>query len=106
MDLFDELRQLIETLRQSGLDYALCGGFALAAHGIVRATEDIDLMVEETDLPKLRNAVEPRGYYLQPEPLVFQNGRVRMRRFVKTDAPDYLILDVLTVTPATRQAWD
>jgi hypothetical protein len=108
MDLFDELRKLIEALGKASLDYALCGGFALAAHGIVRATEDIDLMLEEGDLAKLRGAVEPIGFWLQPQPLLLKDGQVKIHRFVKTEAsgPDFLVLDVLTVTPATKQAWD
>jgi hypothetical protein len=44
MDLFDELKALITGLRESGLEYALCGGFALSVYGIVRATEDLDII--------------------------------------------------------------
>lgn len=108
MDLFDQLRKLIETLNSSHLDYALCGGFALAAHGIVRATEDIDLIIEEASLLSLRQAVEPIGYLFQTRPLVFKNGQVQIYRFVKTEppGPDFLLLDVLIVTSAIRQAWD
>lgn len=108
MDLFDELHKLIETLRVAGMEYALCGGFALAAHGIVRATEDIDLMIEETGLFKLRAAVEPLGFLFQPQPLLFKDGQVRIYRLIKTQppGPDFLVLDVLTVTRATRQAWE
>jgi hypothetical protein len=106
MDLFEELRTLIHTLRGAALDYALCGGFALAAHGIVRATEDIDLMIEDADLAQLASAVQPLGFWLQPVPFVFHDGAITIRRFVKTGAPDFLILDVLMVTPATRPAWD
>jgi len=106
MDLFEELRTLVNTLRRAALDYALCGGFALAAHGIVRATEDIDLMIDEADLAKLASAVQPLGFWLQPVPFVFHDGDVVIRRFVKTGAPDFLIIDVLIVTTATRPAWD
>lgn len=108
MDLFDQLRELIQTLGRSRLDYALCGGFALAAHGIVRATEDIDLMIEEASLAALRQAVEPMGYLFQIRPLMFKNGQIKIYRFIKTEppGPDFLVLDVLIVTSANRQAWD
>jgi hypothetical protein len=105
MDLVDELRQLIETLRTAQVDYALCGGFALAAHGIVRATEDIDVILEEGSLEALQTAVEPLGYFLQPERFSFKEGTVKIRRFVKTEERDSLLLDVLTVTPAIRGPW-
>jgi hypothetical protein len=108
MDLLDQLRKLVETLGNSHLDYALCGGFALATHGIVRATEDIDLMIEEASLPGLRQAVEPMGYLFQPRPLVFKEGQVRIYLFVKTEPPstDFLVLDVLIVTSAVQQPWN
>lgn len=107
MDLFDQLRKLIEALRTGGLDYALCGGFALAAYGIIRATEDIDLMIKEESLPDLRQVVEPLGFWFQERPLLFKEGQVKIYRFVKTEAGrrDYLVLGVLTVSPAIEAAW-
>ncbi|PWU19567.1 MAG: hypothetical protein C5B50_06280 [Verrucomicrobia bacterium] len=108
MDLFQELGALIGKLQEAQIDYALCGGFAVAAHGIVRATEDIDLMVQEEAMGKLRAVVEPTGFWLQPEPLFFKEGKVKIYRFVKTQSGerDFVILDVLAVTPAVRAAWE
>jgi hypothetical protein len=37
VDLFAELKQLIQTLEGRSVDYALCGGVALAIHGAPRA---------------------------------------------------------------------
>jgi hypothetical protein len=68
MDIVEQLQRLTKALRQADLEYALCGGFALAAHGIVRATEDIDLMIEEHSLTLLRETVESLGYIFQPRP--------------------------------------
>jgi hypothetical protein len=47
VDLFEELRALLEALRRENLPYALCGGLAVAVYGITRATEDIDLLIEK-----------------------------------------------------------
>lgn len=44
MDLFQEFKALIGTLRESEIEYALCGGFALSVYGIVRATEDVVIL--------------------------------------------------------------
>jgi predicted transcriptional regulator len=46
------LKQIARRLEQSGVDYALLGGYALALHGFARATTDIDLLVE----PSLSNS--------------------------------------------------
>jgi predicted nucleotidyltransferase len=42
---FEDLKALIKSFNESGVDYMLIGGYALAAHGYLRATTDIDIMV-------------------------------------------------------------
>lgn len=37
---------ILATLNRHGVRYVVVGGFAVAAHGVVRATEDLDLVVE------------------------------------------------------------
>jgi predicted nucleotidyltransferase len=44
----DDLKLLLRSLNQHGVDYLLIGGYALAAHGYHRATTDIDVMVPAT----------------------------------------------------------
>lgn len=106
MDLFQELQSLLATLRREAVPHALCGGLALAVHGFVRATEDIDLLVEETALPDLRAVVEPLGFRFDPQPMSFQNGGVIIYRLLKTSGEDFVLLDLLLVTPLTQPAWD
>jgi len=106
MDLFQELQNLLDALRRDAVPHALCGGLALAVHGFVRATEDIDLLVEERVLPKLRASVEPLGFRFDPHPMVFQNGGVILYRLLKTAGEDFVLLDLLLVTPMTQPAWD
>jgi hypothetical protein len=43
VDLFQELKNVTAALDAEGIDYALCGGVALAIHGVPRATQDIEL---------------------------------------------------------------
>jgi len=42
---WDDLKTLARYLDQAGAEYALVGGFAIAAHGFNRFTEDIDILV-------------------------------------------------------------
>src|SRR5688572_29626510 len=72
MELYSELQQLIDSLRAERVAYALCGGFALAIYSIPRATEDIDLLIEEESLPKVRDIAGRLGFRFDPEPLVFR----------------------------------
>jgi predicted nucleotidyltransferase len=43
---WEDVTRLARYLEEAGVEYALIGGYALAAHGLVRATEDIDLVVD------------------------------------------------------------
>ncbi|MBX3694880.1 MAG: nucleotidyl transferase AbiEii/AbiGii toxin family protein [Steroidobacteraceae bacterium] len=43
---WDDLRELARYLADAGVEYALVGGYAIAAHGLNRFSEDIDILVE------------------------------------------------------------
>ena len=49
---YDDVVRVAELLESEGVEYALIGGYALALQGIVRLTEDVDILVE----PTLENA--------------------------------------------------
>lgn len=55
----DELRALITALETHGVEYVVIGAAALNALGIVRATEDIDIMVRPSadNVARLRRAL-------------------------------------------------
>ena len=64
---FDRFLQLLRELEAHRVEYVLVGGAALNLHGIIRATEDIDLFVrlEEGNLERLRAAL--RAVWNDPE---------------------------------------
>lgn len=43
---WEDVKRLARYLEEAGVEYALIGGYALAAHGMARQTEDIDLLVD------------------------------------------------------------
>lgn len=47
-------------LNSAGVRYVVVGGFALALHGAVRATKDVDILIEPT-LENARRALEALG---------------------------------------------
>jgi hypothetical protein len=49
---YEDVKHVAELLESEGVEYALIGGYALALQGIVRLTEDVDVLVE----PTLENA--------------------------------------------------
>jgi len=108
MDLIDELKRLITRLDEERIEYALCGGLAMAVYALPRATLDIDIMVEASSLDKTKQAVHDLGFILDAMPMEFHGGKVHIHRVSKID-PDTgetLVLDLLIVTPEIRQAWE
>ncbi|MFA7404540.1 MAG: nucleotidyl transferase AbiEii/AbiGii toxin family protein [Pelobacteraceae bacterium] len=53
---------LLEHLEQEHVSYALIGGFAVSLWGYQRATVDIDFLVNNNDMKKVRRIVEGMGY--------------------------------------------
>lgn len=58
-DSFDRVLQVIQSLNLLGVDYVVFGGVAINIHGIVRATEDLDLFVrpDPENIERLRKAL-------------------------------------------------
>jgi hypothetical protein len=56
---FEAFLRLMEALRRQGVEYVLVGGVALSLHGLVRATEDVDLFLRPTEdnVARLREAL-------------------------------------------------
>ena len=108
MTLYDELKGLLASLRAHKIPYALCGGLALAVHGIPRSTIDIDLLVEKKMLEKVRNLAHRLGFTVDSGVMRMKKGAIQIHRLVKPDlrAHDVLILDLIPVTPRLREAWD
>jgi hypothetical protein len=56
----DDALKGIASLKEAGVDYVIVGGVALLAHGIIRATEDIDVFIrpEAENVERLRRALK------------------------------------------------
>jgi hypothetical protein len=63
-DLHKTLRELTRRLNELGIPYALIGGMALAQHGFVRMTEDIDILLTPDGLAAFQDKLLGRGYVL------------------------------------------
>jgi hypothetical protein len=49
-------------LAEMGIDYAIAGALCLAAHGVVRATEDVDILITREGLDAFKARWLGRGY--------------------------------------------
>jgi hypothetical protein len=105
--LYDELKALVAALNRENVPYALCGGLAMGVWGVVRATEDIDLLVQRRDLERILSIAGRLGYTHRAKPMSFAEGSLEMHRVVKVlgEDEDPLSLDLLVVTPAWEEVW-
>ena len=108
MDLLIELKNIVDLLGENKIDYALCGGLALAVYARPRATLDIDIMVESELLDKIKQIVRNLGFDIPAESMSFKDGDIQIHRMLKIDSEsgEHLVLDLLLVTPKTKSSWD
>ena len=105
MTISDELQALIQLLREAKIEYALCGGLAMATHGWPRTTMDIDMLIEEKDLAPVRVIAKSLGFKHEAHKMCFCNGKIKIHRLVKLAGEEAVPLDLLMVTPALRSVW-
>ena len=60
--VFETMRRLAQRLEAEGIPYAVIGGMALAAHGYVRMTLDVDILLTSEGLACFREKLVGRGY--------------------------------------------
>jgi hypothetical protein len=108
VDLIEELLGVLEALDAERIDYAVCGGIAVAIHGYPRFTKDIDLLVQSADLERIRDMARRRGFTLAGGPLLFGAGTGNERevvRLTKTEGTESLTLVMLLAGAALSDAW-
>ena len=56
------LRTITKRLSQSNIDYVVIGGMALALHGLIRPTQDVDLLLTSVGLKEFQTRLVGLGY--------------------------------------------
>jgi hypothetical protein len=102
--LLDEFKAITRALDAAGIEYAVCGGWAMAIHGFFRATIDIDLLILANDLDRVMQVVREHGYDIDGVPLHFD---VEIRRISKIDreTKSIITLDFLLVGDNVQDVW-
>lgn len=108
IDITDELQILVSQLDERGIEYALCGGLALAIYEKPRATADIDLLVLADSVDGVMEIARSLNYSIRGRDLSLAEGAIEIRRISKIDPESkfVLTLDLLLVTPHTRPVWE
>ena len=108
LDLYDEFRKLIAALDEHQIDYALCGGIAMAIYDRPRATVDIDLLILAQSLDDAMAIARALDYTILGLEMTFSDGAIEIRRISKIDRKTghVLSLDLLLVTPEIQDVWN
>jgi len=81
---FSQFEKLLVDLARSGVDFAVVGGVAVSLNGFVRATDDLDILVNESreNIQRLLDALAKWGEgfarELKVEEFVPQEGSIRV----------------------------
>ncbi len=108
MNLQQEFLAIVDALRRANLDYAVCGGFAVALHGYPRLTTDIDILVREEDLPRVRDVLAKLGYTLDSGLITFGAGKPTEQslwRVSRAEGSDLITVDLMLVGPFLEDVW-
>ena len=103
MSLAQLFGPLDELMRRSGVRYAIIGAYAVAAWGTIRATRDLDLLIELRDLELLRGALRRAGIeheYRQGDPDDPIHCVLRLHLVSATDSQEIDILAGIRNAPA------
>ena len=82
-DLYEELRKITNTFDRHHIEYALCGGLAMAVYDHPRATIDIHLLILSDSLDSAFQVANELGYTIRGLDLSFADGAVEIRRVSK-----------------------
>ncbi|MBA3694249.1 MAG: hypothetical protein H0W77_12565 [Acidobacteria bacterium] len=105
--LLEELDALISALNENEIEYAVCGGLALAIHGFARATLDIDILIQSESLEKAYKIGAEKGFDIRELDISFKERAVEIRRVSKIDDNgEVLSLDLVIVTPQVQDVWE
>ncbi len=104
-DLIPELKGIITSMDEAGIEYALCGGLSMAVHGFPRATMDIDLLIRPESLDAAYEVGAKRGFNIRGLDMSFKERAVEIRRVSKVVGEDVLPLDLLLVTHQVEDVW-
>jgi hypothetical protein len=106
IDIIDELQALVGALDEQKVDYALCGGMAMAVYGLARTTVDIDLLIPWEVLDDVLMIAKSLGYNIRGKDMSFAHAEIRRVSKIDPDDGELLSLDLLLVTPNMVETWE
>lgn len=106
--LLGEFIRITTALNEREIDYAVCGGWAMAIHGFLRATTDIDLIILSEDVDRVIETARTCEFDIEGLPLNFDEGKTLIRRISKVDKEtnELITLDLILATEKYSEVWN
>ena len=108
MNLLNEFLDIIAQLNAAKIPYAICGGWALAIHGVPRFTRDIDLLIRPEDFSIVVAIAVQGGFDPAVESLSLEQidgSRCEVRRLNKFQGNDHYVFDVILAQVSLEPIW-
>jgi len=108
MELFDEFLRIVLEFKKENIEFALCGGLAMAVYAFPRATLDIDILIEPETLEKAKTVAKKLGFTFDAGLMKFNDGAIQIYQLTKIspDTSEPLMLDMLLLTPEINEVWN
>jgi len=103
LTLESELREIVRRFNEAKVEYALCGGMALAVHGYPRFTKDIDFLIAPESLSRAKEVAASAGFLDDSGRIPFPDSEVH--RILKIEGSEHRILDLLVPKSLDTIAW-
>src|SRR5437016_1908399 len=105
MALYLEFDRIVRGFGRAKVRYAVAGGFAVGLHGHVRATLDMDFLVQGADLPKAEASLARLGYRANPDVQELARAGLTLKRFFKRlpREDDLMVVDLIIPRSARMQ---
>lgn len=95
IDILFEASQISKKLNEEKIDWAFVGGLAVAIHGFIRATNDIDIIIKLDDLKRVDQILELNQFVINKNPIKFSDGFICFRRAKFDDEGNFFMFDIL-----------
>lgn len=108
MNLLDEFKELTERFNIEKIEYALCGGLAMAVYAFPRATLGIDILIEPETLARAKAIAKDLGFSFDAGLIKFSDSNIQIYRLTKVeqDSGETLALDMVLINPEIKEIWD
>ena len=105
LNLLTEFQNIVNSLEEEKIEYAICGGIAMAIHGFLRATVDINILVHKENINKTKHLLCKHNFSIESNPKSLDEGDTIIHRITKIDSnsEDFLDLDILEVTDTIKE---